>query len=122
MSVEPRTAIVNLLVTKALEVDEPDWCIGHRADEAQFKPDITHYGPEHAIESNGHRILLAMLTQSPYAQRSSREISLYIEQGDFTGSYTPDEVEQLADALTVAADRLRALGRDLAEILAGGGR
>ncbi|MET8765838.1 hypothetical protein [Streptomyces sp. NPDC004658] len=120
--IEPRTATVNLLVTKTLEIDEPDWCIGHRTDEAQFKPDVTHYGPEHTVEVNGFRVLQAVLSQSPYAEHSSPDPVLYVEEGDFTGSYTPDGVEQLADALTAAADRLRTLGRDLAEILDGGGQ
>lgn len=122
MSTEPRTATVNLLVTKPLEIDEPDWCTGHRTDQAQFKPDITHFGPEHPVEINGHRILLAMLAQSPYAQHASREVSLYVEQGDITGSYSPTEVEQLADALIQAGEQLHVLGRELAEILAGGGQ
>lgn len=120
--IEPRTAIVNLLVTKTLEIDEPDWCTGHRTDRAQYKPDITHYGPEHIIEINGHQILRAMLAQSPYAQRSPRDTVLYVEEGNFTGSYSPAGIQQLADALIQAGEQLHALGRDLAEILAGGAR
>ncbi|MFJ3811543.1 DUF6907 domain-containing protein [Streptomyces sp. NPDC090073] len=122
MSTEPRTAVVSLLVSKALEIDEPDWCTGHRTDEAQFKPDITHYGPEHAIEINGVRVLQAMLAQSPFAQRAPRDLTLYVEEGSFTGSYSPAEVEQLADALEQAAAELRVLGHGLADLIAGGGR
>lgn len=118
----PRTAAVNVLVTKALEIDEPDWCTGHRTDQAQFKPDLTHYGPEHAIEVNGFPILQAMLAQSPYSEHASSDTVLYVEEGQFTGSYTPAEINQLADALAQAAEQLRALGRALAEILAGGAR
>ncbi|MER6431572.1 hypothetical protein ABT272_28155 [Streptomyces sp900105245] len=120
MSAELRTAIINLLVTKALEIDEPDWCAGHRTNAAQFKPDITHYGPEHIVEINGFPVLQAMLAQSPYAERAPRDLTLYVEQGDFTGSYSPAEVEQLADALVQAGQQLRLLGRDLAHLLAGG--
>ncbi|MCH0555795.1 hypothetical protein [Streptomyces sp. MUM 16J] len=120
MSTEPRNAIVNVLVTKALEIPEPDWCAGHHTDQAQFKPDITHYGPEHAVEINGFRVLQAMLSQSPYAEYASPDTVLYVESGDFTGSYSPDEVFQLADALATAAEQLRTLGLDLASILAGG--
>lgn len=116
----PRTATVNVLVTKALEIPEPEWCTGHRTDQAQFKADVTHYGPEHSIEVNGFPILQAMLAQSPYAEHASPDTALYVETGDFTGSYNPDDVEQLADALAQAAEQLRALGRDLGEILDGG--
>ncbi|MFE8944517.1 DUF6907 domain-containing protein [Streptomyces sp. NPDC007856] len=123
MSTEPRTATVNILVTKPLEIDEPDWCTGHRTDQAQFKPDITHYGPEHTIAANGIPVCRAMLSQSPFASsEENREVCLYVEECDFTGSYAPDEVEQLADAFTQAADRLRALGHDLSAALAGGGQ
>ncbi|MDQ0992187.1 hypothetical protein [Streptomyces sp. V3I7] len=123
MSTEPRSATVHLLVTKSLEIDEPDWCVGHHDDLAQFKPDITHYGPEHTITGpDGVVLFRAMLGQSPFAEIASRDTDLYVEAGDFTGSYTPAEVDQLADALTESAVRLRALGRHLARILDGGGQ
>ncbi|MEU0587248.1 hypothetical protein [Streptomyces sp. NPDC006132] len=120
MSTEPRTVNVSLLVTKSLEITEPDWCTGRHGDGAQFKPDITHHGPEHVIAANGFDLFHAMLAQSPFAERVTRTAELYVEQQDLTGSYAPDEVEALADALVAAADQLRALGRELAEFLARG--
>lgn len=124
MSTAPRTATVNLLVTKNLEIEEPEWCSGHRTDRAHFKPDVSHTGPEHNVEVNGFPILVAMLSQSPYAEHASAAVCLYVEQGDFTGSYTPDDVEQLADALVQAAAQLRVLGRSLADVIGseGGGQ
>jgi hypothetical protein len=123
VSTEPRTVNVDLLVTKSLEIDEPDWCAGHHGDGAQFKPDITHYGPEHTIAANGIPVCRALISQAPFASsEENREVCLYVEECDFTGSYTPDEVEQLANALVLAADRLRALGLDLTRILDGGGQ
>ncbi|MFK4100790.1 DUF6907 domain-containing protein [Streptomyces sp. NPDC019531] len=119
MSTEPRTATVNVFVTKPLEIDEPDWCAGHPSPLAQYKVDITHYGPEHVIEANGFQTLRAILSSSPFSQHQPGPV-LYVEGGDLTGSYTPDEVEQLADALVQTAEQLRALGRQLADILAGG--
>ncbi|MFE8962140.1 DUF6907 domain-containing protein [Streptomyces iakyrus] len=121
MSTELHTVNVNLLVTKSLQIDEPEWCAGHD-DQAQFKADITHYGPEHTIGTGDFDLFRAMLTQTPFAERATRNVDLYVEQQDLTGSYTPDEVEELADALVEAAARLRRLGRDLARILAGGGQ
>jgi hypothetical protein len=113
---------VPVLVVKSLEIDEPDWCAGSHGGHPESKVDLIHYGPEHAISANGIDLFRAMLAQTPFSARASRTVELYVEQQDITGSYTPDQVEQLADALVESADRLRALGRDLARILAGGGQ
>ncbi|MFI0139649.1 DUF6907 domain-containing protein [Streptomyces luteogriseus] len=120
MSTEPRTVVVPLLVTKTLEIEEPEWCAGRHGGHPEYKVDLTHYGPEHAIGANGIDLFRAMLAQTPYAERVTTDVVLYVEQQDLTGSYTPDEVEQLADALAESADQLRALGRELAAILARG--
>lgn len=119
MSTEPRTATVSVLITKSLEVDEPDWCAGHADGMAQFKADITHYGPAHATEANGIETLRAQLVQSPYSKHAPGPV-LYVERGDITGSYTPDEVEELARSLEQSAALLRALGQQLAVVLEGG--
>jgi hypothetical protein len=116
VSTDPRTAVVNVFVTKPLEINEPDWCGGHPDTHAQYKTDITHYGPEHTIEANGITTLKAMISSSPFSQHAPEPV-LYIEEGDLTGSYSPAEVEELADALVQSAEQLRALGRELAEIL-----
>jgi hypothetical protein len=117
VSTEPRTATVRVLVAKSLQVDEPDWCTGHDGDPANYKADITHCGPEHVITVNGFETLHAMLAQAPYSEISSPVTALYVEEGNLTGSYTPDEVAQLADALTETANRLRTLGQELTAIL-----
>jgi hypothetical protein len=122
VSTEARTVNVNLLVTKSLRIDEPEWCAGHDGDQAQFKADITHYGPEHVIAADGFPLFRAMLAQSPFAELAPATVGLYVEQLDLTGSYTPDEVEELADALVEAAARLRSLARELAHVLGGGGQ
>jgi hypothetical protein len=120
VSTEPRTAVVNVFVTKPLEIDEPDWCAGHTEPHAQYKVDISHDGPEHVIAPSGEEMFRALLTQAPYCSVDD-SIGLYVEVADLTGTRTPDEVEQLATDLAAAAEQLRALGRDLARILAGGG-
>ncbi|MFM9694553.1 DUF6907 domain-containing protein [Streptomyces europaeiscabiei] len=116
------TAVVNVFVTKPLEIDEPSWCAGHHDnDHAEYKVDISHDGPEHVIAPNGREMFRAFLTQSPFAS-TDRAVGLYVEVGDLTGRLTPVEVERFADDLTTAAEQLRGLGRQLAEILAGGAR
>ena len=120
MSTEPRTAIVTVFVHKPLEIDEPDWCTGHPADAlAEYKVDISHDGPEHVIAPGDREMFRALLTQAPFSSKD-RTIGLYIEVADLTGTHTPDEVEQLAADLEAAATELRALGQQLAAILAGG--
>lgn len=120
MSTEPRTAIVTVFVHKPLEIDEPDWCIGHPADAlAEYKVDISHDGPEHVIAPNGREMFRALLTQAPFAS-VDRAIGLYVEPDIEPQTCTPDEVEQLAADLEAAATELRALGQQLAAILAGG--
>ena len=119
MSTEPRTAVVNVFVHKPLEIDEPDWCAGHSDQRAEYKVDISHDGPEHVIAPGGREMFKALLTQTPFSN-VDRTVGLYVEVQDITGTLTPDEVEQLAADLEAAAVELRALGRQLAEILAGG--
>lgn len=119
MSTEPRTAMVDVFVTKPLEIDEPSWCAGHDDDRANYKVDITHNGPAHLIAPGGRELFHASLTQAPFSN-VDRSIGLYIESIDILGTHTPDEVDQLADALIEAADQLRVLGRELARILDGG--
>jgi hypothetical protein len=119
VSTEPRTATVNVFVHKPLEIDEPDWCAGHPETRAEYKVDISHDGPEHVIAPGGRELFRARLTQAPFAS-TDRTIGLYVESISLNVTLTPDEVEQLADDLVAAADRLRELGRGLAEVLAGG--
>jgi hypothetical protein len=119
MSTEPRTAVVNVFVTKPLEIDEPSWCAGEHDQRAGYKVDISHDGPEHVIAPGGRELFRASLTQAPFGT-VDRTVGLYVEVADLTSTRTPGEVEQLAADLEAAAEQLRALGRQLAEILAGG--
>lgn len=121
MSIEPRTAVVNIFVRKPLEIDEPDWCAGHPDDRAGYKVDISHDGPEHVIAPSGEAMFKAFVSQAPFAS-TDRSITLYVEPDLEPRNCTPDDVDQLADDLIAAADQLRALGRQLAAIIAGDDR
>lgn len=114
----PRTATVLIHVTKPLEIDEPDWCAGHRPDRAHYKVDVSHDGPEQVVTSGDRELFRAFLTQAPYSN-VDRTIGLYVEPADLSGTYTPDGVTQLADDLVHAAEQLRRLGVRLAELLDG---
>lgn len=115
----PRTATVNIFVTKPLQITEPDWCKGHPDTRAGYKVDISHDSPETVIAPGGREIFRAFFTQAPYSN-VDQTIGLYVEVADISATYTPDDAAQLADDLTAAADQLRALGRQLAELLGGG--
>ncbi|MFD1659986.1 DUF6907 domain-containing protein [Streptomyces caeni] len=121
----PRTVNVNVLTTRSLEVDEPDWCVGHRADRAQFKPDIAHNGPEVSATFDGPhgpiRYLHAWITQRPYAQQPEPLPLVAVEIGGEAASLTPGQVRAFA-ALTRA--HLEVLERlaDEADRIRGGGR
>ncbi|GAA4999571.1 DUF6907 domain-containing protein [Streptomyces siamensis] len=70
MSTEPRSVVVNVLTTKALEIDEPDWCVDPHGG-AQFRPDLTHNGPEIAASFETSlgivTYLRAWISHAPYA-------------------------------------------------------
>jgi hypothetical protein len=119
VSTDHRTAVVNVFVHKPLEIDEPSWCAGHPDERAGYKVDISHDGPEQVIAPGGREMFRAFLTQAPFST-VDRTIGLHVEAADITGTHTPDEVEELADALVEAAEQLRALGQQLAAILARG--
>lgn len=114
MSTNPRTATVNVLTTKSLEIDEPDWCLGHSDEHAQFKPDVLHCGPDVALVFRGHDIAEASLVQSPFAEHSSREAGVSVS---LTGqTLDPAGLHELADSLGDYADRLRLLAAECQRI------
>ncbi|MEU0429421.1 hypothetical protein ABZ235_38790 [Streptomyces canus] len=115
MSTEPRIAVVKVLVTKPLEIDEPDWCVGHDQDRAEYKADVLHCGPDVSLVFRGHDIADAGLVQAPFAERSSREpgvsVSLVGQTLDAAG------LRELADGLDDYAERLRLLAAELERVL-----
>ncbi|MEV7387588.1 hypothetical protein [Streptomyces sp. NPDC091215] len=122
MSTEPRTVRVNVLRTYRATVSEPDWCVGHGDDDAaQFRPDITHFGPEHRLTFNGEELLRVMLAQAPFARKSSRELCAYVEQAGYTASLDPASLYDLAAALDSAADQLRDFADQLTTLTSGEG-
>jgi hypothetical protein len=99
---------------------EPSWCAGHPNPRTQYRADLTHYGPEHRLTFNGEPLFVLMLAQAPLAERSSRDLTAYVEQSGYTGDLDPAGLYGLAAALDGAADQLRAFADQLAALLAGG--
>ncbi|MGV9987751.1 DUF6907 domain-containing protein [Streptomyces olivaceus] len=115
MSTRPRTAPVNVIVTETMQVLEPDWCTGEHHG-LHFMADVGHQGPDVTLAFHGRQLSEACLTQSPYAELSTRDIEVSVS---LTGqSYDPVSVYELAAALDRYADQLRALA-DQCAILRG---
>ncbi|MFJ5154958.1 DUF6907 domain-containing protein [Streptomyces sp. NPDC088353] len=116
----PRTASVDVLVVKALEVDEPEWCVGHGEDGAQYKADILHQGPDVTLTYDGHEVSVASLVQAPFSESSSTEPGVSLSLLGQT--LDPAGLHAFADVLTEHAQQLRDLADELAALLARGGQ
>ncbi|MFE5296421.1 DUF6907 domain-containing protein [Streptomyces sp. NPDC056632] len=98
----------------------PPWCVGHTEHQPCFREDISHTGPEHAFAFEGSTLLVAMLTQSPYAADADlRRAGVHVEQTGYWATLDYAGLRQLAAALTVHAMHLRTLADELAAIRAG---
>lgn len=116
--IEPRSVVVNVLVTKSLEIDEPDWCVDPHTDPAQFKSDILHCGPDVELVFRGRQVGTAGLVQSPYAETLGRGPGVSVSLlGQTLG---PAGLDEFAEGLVDHAAALRRLARELADLLGGG--
>ncbi|WP_053643541.1 MULTISPECIES: DUF6907 domain-containing protein [unclassified Streptomyces] len=98
---------------------EPGWCTGHAGHIPGYRVDLTHFGTQHDLTFEGNTLLVAMLSQDPFATVAERRrTGLYVELADFSGTLDPAEVRQFAATLTVHAMHLRRLADDLAVIQA----
>lgn len=119
MSTRPRTAPVEVIVAETMQVLEPDWCTGEHHG-LHHMADVGHQGPDVSLTFRGRHITEACLTQSPYAERATRDIEVSVS---LTGqSYDATGVYELAAALDSYADRLRDLADQLVAIRAEEGR
>lgn len=115
MSTRPRTAPVDVIVTETMQVLEPDWCTGEHHG-LHFMADVGHQGPDVTLSFHGRQLSEACLTQSPYAELSTRDIEVSVS---LTGqSYDATGVYELAAALDAYSDRLRDLADQLIAIRA----
>ncbi|MEV0183831.1 hypothetical protein AB0I54_31785 [Streptomyces sp. NPDC050625] len=124
MSTEPRTVTVNLLVTKPLEIEEPDWCVGHRDDHAQFRPDLTHNGPEVSARIDLRRgpakFLTAWISHAPYGELAPEpQPILAINVGADTLSCDPDGVRSFTNLVRAHCDVLDQLATELERVRGG---
>lgn len=121
MSTEPRTVTVNVLVTKALEIDEPAWCAGDHPGHS-WMTDITHNGHEVSARFETRHgpvdYLTGWITQAPYGELLPEPLPMVaVEFGGGVNSLDPDTVRSftaltrahldILDRLADECDRLR---------------
>ncbi|MEU9065470.1 hypothetical protein AB0D60_01050 [Streptomyces sp. NPDC048306] len=117
----PRQATVSVLVVKGLQVDEPDWCAGHSDGRAQFKPDITHNGPETSATfhtpDGAYTYLRAWITQAPYGEAHPEPLPLLAVEidGDMP-AMTPEAVRAFTTTTRERLAELDALADELARL------
>ncbi|CAM5530816.1 hypothetical protein SALBM135S_00869 [Streptomyces alboniger] len=124
MNAEPHTVTVPVLVVKALEVDEPDWCTDPHASP-QFKPGIVHTGAECAARFDTGddviRYLQAWLTTAPYGADPQPLPLVAVDLGADIATFAPDRLREFTAITRLHLDHLDALA-DEAERLRGGGQ
>ncbi|WP_328488248.1 DUF6907 domain-containing protein [Streptomyces zaomyceticus] len=114
-----RTLSLATIDHETVSLTEPSWCTGHTGQVPGYRVDICHTGPEHEFAFEGDTLLIATLTQDPFATDAERRgTGLYVEQTGWTATLDPAEVRKLAASLTVHAMHLRTLAEQLAAIRA----
>lgn len=99
-------------------VAEPTWCRGHADHHPDtHRTDLTHFGAEHRLTFNGAELFRLMLSQTPHADRASRQVCAYVEEAGYTGSLDVAGLYDLAAALDHAADHMREFADRLAVLL-----
>ncbi|MFH8805498.1 DUF6907 domain-containing protein [Streptomyces sp. NPDC017936] len=125
MSTEPRFVNVPVLVIKSLEIDEPDWCIDPHTS-AQFRPDITHNGPEVSAHIETRRgpepFLTAWISHAPFSELAPEPLPvLAVDAGGDILNFDPDSVRDFTATVRAHLDVLDQLATEL-ERVRGGGR
>jgi len=120
VSTEPRTVIVNVLVTKPLEIDEPNWCAGQH-DGAQFKVDVTHDGPEISAQFDTPHgpvdYLSARITHAPYGELAPELLpTVAVVIDGEAASLDPDQVRAFTAATRQHLEALDAMADECERI------
>lgn len=116
----PRAITLATIDHETVRLAEPSWCVGHAEHVPCHLVDLSHTGPEHTFAFAGSTLLVAMLTQDPFATDPDRcQVGLYVEQTGYAATLDFAGIRQYAAALTVHAMHLRTLADELAAINAG---
>lgn len=117
----PHTVTVQTLDHGPVVLEEPSWCVIAHPD-GNHRSGIRHDGVEHAasVEVAGRgrvEFLKANLTQFPFSEYGSREVTVVVEIDGEHAEFSPAGLSDLAQAITAHAlygllplrDRLQAL-------------
>lgn len=118
----PFKVVVDTVDHGLVEVDEPSWCAIDEHPAGNHRSGIRHDGVRHAASINvpGYgriEFLAANLTQFPFAEHGSRDVTVVVEIEGEHHEFDPAGLGDLAAAITAHAlygllplrDRLRAL-------------
>lgn len=113
----PRTVTVHTADHGDVTLPEPTWCLGEHAEQnGGHRADISHDGPEMALEFEGRELLSAGLVAYPFAERLARGPVAAVDLGGDWHSLDADGLRALAARLVVHAGRLRDLASELAAL------
>ncbi|MEU8031316.1 hypothetical protein AB0C13_22195 [Streptomyces sp. NPDC049099] len=120
----PRTVTLQTADRGTVTIPEPVWCIGHQHhDPNTAYVDITHSGPDIALNFRYTGLLLAGLVQAPHGTSTAEGMdgpTPGVSVHPLGETLNPAQLYDLAGRLDAYADQLRALADQLTEILAGG--
>ncbi|QXE36958.1 hypothetical protein KQY30_24860 [Streptomyces sp. GMY02] len=123
----PRTVTIETLDHGQITIPEPDWCTGHDGPP-QYRVDITHDGPDIPFNMTTSRgqvtSMIAALSQHPFSElpHPGRTVHMWVEIAGGGHPSNPQQLRQIAAALTSHAFHLRTLANQLTELLAAGDR
>ncbi|EPD62402.1 DUF6907 domain-containing protein [Streptomyces sp. HGB0020] len=101
-----------------ITLPEPPWCAGHsHHDPNSRRVDLLHASPVTTLSGAGWQLGEALLFHAPYASLPPRgTVTLAFHTGP--DGLTPAGLYDLAAAMEAGAGQLRALGDQLAEVVA----
>ncbi|MFF0136747.1 DUF6907 domain-containing protein [Streptomyces sp. NPDC005227] len=121
----PRTVTLATVDHGDVTLTCPAWCNGHAGHRPDtYRADITHNAAQVDLTHRGRTVGLAVISQSPFAERSTRDIraSVVLSFESGPGGFDAVVLYDLAAELDGHADTLRAVADQLDTLTAGGGQ
>jgi hypothetical protein len=121
--VNPRVLTLDTVDHRVIQVDEPDWCVGHgwQLYRGVYRNDITHYSVKAKChvdtESQGRwPVLTAQVSWAPFAE----PVPIVSIEMDVIGDFAAEDTFQVARGLRIAASRLERVASEAIRLRSGG--